>query len=58
MPVAIRHVRQTSVLEILPQVMYEKGSHAFFDWPRWARLSGAHYFRVAQAYMRMVHACA
>ena len=29
--------------------MLLQGSHAIFDFPRWARLSGVHYFRVVQA---------
>ena len=40
--------RWTALLEVLPRRVFTQGSHAFFDWPRWARLSGVNYFRVVQ----------
>ena len=43
------HARWTALLDVLPRRLLAQGSHAFFDWPRWARLSGVNYFRVVQS---------
>lgn len=39
----------SAMLEIVPRQMLASNSHAVFDFPRWARLSRARYFRVVQA---------
>tara|TARA_B110001452_G_C15225446_1_gene424726 strand:+ start:93 stop:2018 length:1926 start_codon:yes stop_codon:yes gene_type:complete len=38
----------SAMLEIVPRQMLASNSHAVFDFPRWARLSLARYFRVVQ----------
>lgn len=36
----------TALLELMPMRMFTQGTHAFYDWPRWARMSAVRYFRV------------
>ena len=40
--------RWTGLLEVIPHMMVLFGSHAFYDYSRWARVSGVNYFRLFQ----------